>query len=348
MALALTVVVPAAPAFAADEPAPHDCAAAPAPVHALDYGSRYRDDSPDRDVLDRDADAEVDAALAPVDGFLRDLADLANTIYAPDTDRASVAACVVDQLGRWAEAGALAELDSTAARLTAGSRLAGFALILRQVAPHAEDEASVRLVSDWLARRVRGQMRFWEQGAPDGARRGNLRAWAALAAAATAELTGDEVMRSWATWSTAYVLCTANPDGSLPQEMTRGRHALHYQMHAVTPLAVSAVLLDARDIPIGEACDHALARVVRFTVSDLTDGRLTRARTGEVQTYFDGTRQLEGFNIAWLEAYLTLDPDPGLEALAAAWRPLSHSKLGGDQTAIWGAVTGTGAPQDQQ
>ncbi|WP_325063095.1 alginate lyase family protein [Halovulum marinum] len=335
----MLAAVAALPGPAAAETPGANCAPAPAPVQALAYGSRYADGSENRTRLDADADAEVDAALKPVDDFLRDLADRANGVHAPGADPPAIAACVLARLAPWARADALAELDTTAARLTAGSRLAAFALILRQVVPHAGagDGDKVGLVSDWLARRVVAQMRFWEQDAPEGARQGNLRAWAALAAAATADLTDDAIMRGWAAWSTAHVLCTANPDGSLPQEMTRGRWALHYQLHAVAPLAVSAALLEPRGFPVAGRCGAALARVVRYTVSELDDGRLTQARTGEVQTFFDGTRQLEGFNLAWLEAYLTLDPDPALEALASVWRPLSHSKLGGDQTAIWAA-----------
>ena len=303
----------------------------------LDYGSRYSEDSETRSDLDEDADAEVDAALAPVDDFLRDMAGVANRVYAPDVDPAVAADCVLSRLAPWAKADALAQLDSQAAQLTAGSRLASVGLILRQVAPHVADDTRLGLVVAWLDRRMLAQMRYWEQDAPDGARRGNLRAWAALAAAATADLTSDPVTRGWAAWSTQYVLCTANEDGSLPQEMIRGRHALHYQLHAVTPLVVSTVLLEGQGMPMRDRCNGALGRVVAYTVADLDDGAMTKARTGEVQTYFDGTRDLQGFNIAWLEAYMTLNPDPALEALAADWRPLSHSKLGGDQTAMWGA-----------
>lgn len=313
------------------------CPEAPPPVLTLDYGSRYEDDSETRSELDEAADAEVDAALAPLDDFLRDMSEVANRVHAPEQDPLVAADCVLARLEPWAEADALAQLDSQAAQLTAGSRLASLALILRQVAPHTQDAERLGTVLGWLDRRMQAQMRYWEQDAPGGARQGNLRAWAALAAAATADLTSDPVTLGWAAWSTSYVLCTANDDGSLPQEMIRGRHALHYQLHAVTPLVVSTVLLEAQGVPMRDRCDNALDRVVAYTVADLDDGAMTLERTGEVQTYFDGTRELQGFNIAWLEAYLTLNPDPTLEALAAEWRPLSHSKLGGDQTAMWGA-----------
>jgi len=48
---------------------------------------------------------------------------------------------------------------------------------------------------------------------------------------------------------------------------------------------------------------------------------------------------LEDFQLAWIEAYLALNPPPEMRRLATAWaaprRPLSYSKLGGNQTLMW-------------
>ena len=117
--------------------------------------------------------------------------------------------------------------------------------------------------------------------------------------------------------------------------MSRGKYALHYQLHALAPLVVAAALLRRQGFDLGGECDGALQRIVGFAVADLEDGALTQEITGKVQTFFDGTRDLEGFNLAWAEAYLSMFPDPKVDALVREWRPLSHSKLGGDQTALW-------------
>lgn len=311
------------------------CPPPPDPVLTLDYGSRYTDDSETRSEIDDAAEAEAENALQPVDDFIRDLADLANQVHLPDAPQAEIADCVARQLATWARAGALRDLASPTARLTIGSRIAGLALALRQTAPFGGTPEDMEAVRAWLADLAHAQMIFWEEDAPPGASRGNLRAWAALGAAATADVAHDGILRSWAAWSTDYVLCTANPDGSLPQEMSRGRLAYHYQLHAVAPLVVSTRLLHDHGLHPGARCDDALARVVAFTLSDATDGALTRARTGEVQRYFDGTSELSGYNFAWLPAWLSLAPDPGLAEFASAYAPLASSKLGGDQGLIW-------------
>ena len=78
--------------------------------------------------------------------------------------------------------------------------------------------------------------------------------------------------------------------------------------------------------------------VRRFAVDDLRSGEATRGITGDEQSFFDGTDELQGFHLAWIEAYLLLDEAANrdaLDQLAEQYRPLNYSKLGGNQTMIW-------------
>ncbi|KNG93294.1 alginate lyase family protein [Pseudaestuariivita atlantica] len=306
------------------------CAAVPEPVHVLAYGSRYVEGTDSRKI-DKAASRAVNEALDPVDELIRNVASDADAVDAGRTDRAE---CGIAALNKWAEAGALGALQSDTARLTIGSRIAGMALAARRFRDVAPADPRWPVVEAWLTRLVEAQRDFWETDAPDGARRGNLRAWAALAGVAVSDLTGDEITRGWATWSAVHVACTAAPDGSLPQEMTRGKHALHYQLHAVAPLVMSAVLLTPR-VDLFSECGGSLDRAARFAVRDLATGAESEAITGRVQSFFDGSRELGGFQLAWIEAYLSVRPDPDFEALVAAFRPVSNSKLGGNQTLVW-------------
>jgi len=312
------------------------CPEAPPPVVSLDYDSRYQADSTTRSDLDAKADAEVNDALAPVDDFLRDLTSLANSGFKQGADRAAIADCVIGQITVWAEAGALSDLKSPASNLTIGARIAGFGLVLLQVLPHTTRDTGP--VKTWLATLQKNQTGFWEADAPEKARMGNLRAWAALSAATAADVLDDPVLRAWSLWSVSYVLCSADPDGSLPQEMSRGKYALKYQLHAIAPLVVTALLLERKGAAVQPLCDKALARVIGFAVADLESGAATEAITGKVQTFFDGSDQIEGFHLAWLAPYLLIDKSDdraALKKLAARYKPLNYSKLGGDQALIW-------------
>ena len=312
-----------------------ECPAFAPPVLDLAFASRYAGSDETRSEINPERAAEAEAALTPLDDFVTSLT--ARTDQAVASGDRAAAACIMAELAHWAEADALSDLGTETVELTIGSRLAALALVAGQVAPAAEAQ-DFATVSAWLTRRMDAQMTFWET-APDGSAQGNLRGWAALAGAAVALVTDDAVTRGWAAWSVAYVACTANDDGSLPQEMGRGKLALHYQLHAVAPLTVAAALLEQQGTSVMDKCGRALDRVVDFTLADVADnGARTQARTGEVQTIQGGLGALKDFQLSWGEAWLRLRAAPALEQAIAARRPLKYSKLGGDQTRIWGAL----------
>ena len=302
------------------------------PIVDLSFDSRYADDDDSRSEVDPEREEEAEAALAPLYDFVTNLTERTDKAIEKG-DRAD-AACILAELASWANADALSDLGTQTVELTIGSRLAALALVAGQVAPAGRPE-DLSAVKAWLTRRMDEQMTFWED-APSGSAQGNLRAWAALAGASVALLTNDAVARGWAAWSVSYVACTANPDGSLPQEMSRGPLALHYQLHAVAPLTVAAGLLEQQGASVMDKCGRALDRVVDFTLADLAaKGAKSQAITGEAQTITGGLASLKDFQLAWGEAWLRLRANPELEAAIAPRRPLRYSKLGGDQTRIW-------------
>ena len=315
-------------------PAMAACGDVPDPVVSLSFESRYAADDPSRSKIDIEAEAAAKQALADLDRFISDLSKRSD--QSADAGDRDGAACVMAALATWAQADALSDLVGDTVQLTIGSRIAALAMIAAQVAP-AASTSDTSAVSAWLARRVESQMTFWET-ASEGAASGNLRAWAALAAAATSLLTQDAVTRGWAAWSLSYVACTAAPDGSLPQEMRRKQLALHYQVHAVAPMAVTAALLEQQGMSVMNRCGHALDRIVDFTLNDLAAGGVASAiHAGEPQTLNAGIGGLEDFQLSWAEAWLSLRANPELEATIAPRRPLRYSKLGGNQTRLWSA-----------
>ncbi len=314
------------------------CAEPPEPVLSLSYGSRYSDQEGTRSEIDPDAAEEADDALRPVDDFLRDLTTDANKVFEDADERQDIADCIIGQITVWARADAMSDLASETANLTVGSRIAGFGLVLLQVIPFATPSSDVDDIKSWLRRLMWAQTAYWENEAPDGARQGNLRAWSALGGASAAAILDDPALRAWSAWSVSHIMCSAAQDGSLPQEMGRGKFALHYQLHAISPLVVSTLLLQRQGIDLQNVCDGALSRIIRFAMNDIDDGAATTAITGEIQSFFDGTDEFEGFYFAWIEAYLQLDDMPDHDALdrfAEQYRPIHYSKLGGDQTLIW-------------
>ncbi len=313
------------------------CFEVPEPVVSLSYGSRYTDDSEDRSDLDEQSNAEVNEALGPVDDFIVDLATHANAALEKEGAAAEADAnCVIQALDQWAAGDALSELGSMNANLSVPSRIGGMAMAYLQATQVVEPGPEARQqIEEWLVARMTHSATWFEEEAPPKASQNNLRAWAGFAAVAAGDAADNDDLRTWGAESLTLVACQADEAGALPLEMGRGPRAMHYQLHAVAPLVVGASLLEDDGFDLFEECDGAIRRVVEFIPAAFEDQSLVTDRAGEEQTLFNGEDEVQSFELAWAEAYLAMFDTPDLEALIQGMRPLSNSKLGGDQSLIW-------------
>lgn len=332
------------------------CFPAVPPLVRMDIPSRYKADSKNRSDFDAEANAAVEAALKPVDAFISNLVRAANkalTASAPpevttpptpvDPEEAAAAAetalvaadCVVDRIAEWATADALSGLDSQGANLSAPSRIGGIAMAYAQVRALSTPDDRQPAIEAWLAARTRVTMTFFDTEAPPKSSQNNLRAWAALSAAQVGVLLDDAEILDWASASISLVACTANADGSLPNEMWRGKLALHYQIHATAPLVVGAAVLATARPGLFEVCDAAIPRIARFTIAATQDPTLVEARAEAKQTFNADPTKLKPHEFAWIAAYLTQIDDPEIATFGAQFKVLGNSKLGGKQSLIW-------------
>lgn len=312
---------------------PFVCADLADPIIRLDYGSRYTSTDKSRSSYDNASNAEVNAQLKPVDDFITLMIRAANAALL--TSDIVPAQCVKAGLLVWAKAGALQQLDSLNANLSMPSRVAGLGFAWDQVKPILEPDADSAVIEAWLGGMARTSMAFFDTDAPPKSQKNNLRAWAALGVARVGLTLGDQQMIDWADASLRLVICTADPDGSLPLEMARKGLALHYQMHALTALVPAAVLMQQEGYDIFAACDGSLHRSIRFTWMAFDDpSEVTRLAQSE-QSYFDGSDKLQAFEVAWAAPYLATFPDPDLAQFIAPYGVLANSKIGGLQGLLW-------------
>ena len=332
IALAMTGLLGAPAPLRAGETS-FKCAAVPAPVVSLSFGSRYTDDSKTRSDIDEVSNAEVDKALQPVEKFINGLARMANDALL-DKDAAK-ANCVLDWLDGWAAADALANLTTINVQLAIPARFAGLAMALLQAETATELQAAKReRVVAWLDRAAEGMVAFFDGDAPKNAARNNLRAWAGLAAAAIGRLNGDPALLGWARSSFELVACQADDDGSLPLEMGRADKALNYQLHATAPLIVTADLLKATGYDGYAACGGKLAKIAAFSLRAIQDPAIVEAINGKEQSFATGKQSLEPYMLAWVEPLLRRAPDAATDAYVEELRPLAHAKLGGNLTKL--------------
>jgi poly(beta-D-mannuronate) lyase len=335
--IALLACVLAQPAVAQEASDDEACFAPATPVVALGFPSRYAADSKTRSDFDEAGDAAVTAALKPIDDFIADLARISNRAQSREGEAATLAAdCVLDHIATWAKADALSDLKTDTAKMSVPSRVGGIAFAYANALPFASDDPARRdVIEGWLRARALQTIAFFDAYAPPRVNRNNLRAWAALAVARIGLTLDDARLTGWADISTRLVVCSINADGSLPMEMQRGDLALHYQLHAVGPLVLTAALLDAQGADLFSTCDRAIPRAVSFVLQALDDPALVQAHAGVEQSFAKGDEKLDAFEVAWAQAYLAFVDDPEVAALAARYDGLSNSKFGGDQSLLW-------------
>jgi len=322
----------------------YTCPVLERPIVSVEHGSRYTTGSTTHSDFDDAGEAEIEAVLGPIDKYIIDLANLSNRALRKQkegklSDARESADCLLDSVESWAKGRALTKIGSLNAQLSTPSRVGGIAMAYANVIGlGSNNPARKRNIDDWLAARATAIITFFDgPDVPPNAQRNNLRAWAALAVTRIGLIVGDKDMVYWGEASVRATICTSNTDGSLPYEMKRGPLSLHYQIHAVTPLVMTTVLIsETRKTYLMQNCDGALSKVIAFTLKAIIKPDLVKKITGKTQSVKSNGTNLIPSEMAWLAPWLTLKPDDSAAKLRTKKFTLfSNSKLGGDLTIFW-------------
>ncbi|MDH4413400.1 MAG: alginate lyase family protein [Rhizobium sp.] len=329
--LAIAAALTAAPSAQA---AGETCFKTPTPVMSLGFGSRYEDGSQTRSDIDEESDAAVTKALKPIDQFIQNLAKIVSKAQTEKdvATRRAYQRCVVDSIYSWAKADALNDMRTFNAKLSVPSRIGGLAILYaesRDQVPGLHDRE--RIIEKWLLKRAQETVYFFETEATKGAARNNLRAWASLAVGEVGVLNRDRGLVEWSILSNNTMITDAAADGSLPLEMNRQRYALHYQLHAMTPLVTSVARLCEAGYGKGGADLEKLSTMAHFSIAAVKDPTIVQKINGKSQTVKPGLKNNLS-SIAWLEPYVALTNDVEMVTEFGSLRPLANSKLGGNQT----------------
>ncbi len=308
------------------------------PVVSLDFGSRYKADSKSRSDIDTESDAEVTNALKTIDVFIQDLTRLVGKAQTEEDPEKQVAmsTCVLDAVYDWAKADALSDLRTMNAKLAAPARLGAIAIAYAEAASLIPDKkVEKQVIETWLQARARATMNFFDNEATNGASRNNLRAWASLAVGQIGIISKQMELVDWSIESNRTMIAGSADDGSLPLEMRRKKYALHYQLHALTPLVTSIAMLCSAGYGNGDADLARLGTIANFTIEGVNNPAIVEALVGAHQSTEPGIKANTA-SLAWLEPYVSLTEDKSISGELAGLRPLRNSKLGGDVTRIYG------------
>lgn len=180
-----------------------------------------------------------------------------------------------------------------------------------------------RVARPWLQAVARQTMDFYDTTHANN----NHLYWAGVEAAAIGIATGNRSIFDWAMNTYRVGVDQIRPDGSMPQEMRRGRRALHYHLYALAPLVYLAEFGEVNGLHLFAADDHALGRLEHLSISGLHDNAFFAQHSGEQQDLPDKVPAAEqiSWGVIWQEHF----PDPALLALLQQAPSLSYMYLGG-------------------
>ncbi len=314
-----------------------DCGPFAEPIVEIAYGSRYTDESVTRADYDETSNAEVNKVLKPIDDFARTLVVLSNNAIRLKSKTEKNTFCIVDMVYQWAKADALSIQETINVKMSIPARYGSIATALAQldIQHDLRYQQKNMVIQEWLEKRAFETVYFFDNEAPGGVPRANLRGWASLAVTQVGLLFDNPELINWGISSNSFILSFIDEDGSHPDEMRRGNLALHYQLHAAAPLSKSTALLvkaGYRD-ELGYLDD--LDQLVSFTIAALNDPLLVEQKFDVAQSITGGIDSVKPFMLGWVEAYLSVNCDPQLDDAVQHLRPLSNSKIGGNLTLLY-------------
>lgn len=248
------------------------------------------------------------------------------------------AACALRQIEAWAEAGALLGAFNRQGGYHRKWALAGatIAYLALRDAPAATPERQAR-IGAWMAEVARPVAAFYDRPPPRNPRGAsevlnNHVAWAGLAVAAAGVAAGDRALLRRGVAFGETFLAQVTPEGAHPQELARGRLALHYHLFALQAAAALGRIGAAAGEPLSPEGQAALDRMARFTHAQALDPARIAELAGAPAARLSGQRP-------WLAEAHGLEVwgrDAAIRASLQPFRPYRARWLGGGVTLLWG------------
>jgi poly(beta-D-mannuronate) lyase len=150
--------------------------------------------------------------------------------------------------------------------------------------------------------------------------------WAGVELGGVGVAANDPRDFDWAIKAAEEGIAEIRPDGTLPQEMRRGKRALHYHLYAAAPLVMIAELGYPNGINLYGERDGALKRLVKVSTGGLVDSSLFEKAAGIQQ---EVPVPPTGEAIGWATPYNRRFLDPVISKLLAQCKNHSYMYLGG-------------------
>jgi poly(beta-D-mannuronate) lyase len=307
--------------------APYACPApAHLPVNFVTNGF-YADNDPTHSIIDpvkQKAYAETSGPVKHEGNVIVAAADAFRTSGSGEAAR-----CVLEHLEGQARDNALTGKMSSSQAYFVQGWVAGAAAIayLKIDGNSRATPAQRELILAWLQKEANLTRSFYDQRMRTSHTDAqNHFYWAAVQLAATGIAADDLDDFGWAMQRAKDGIAAIRPDGTLDDEMRRGKRALHYHLYAASPLVMLAELGMPNGVDLYTENRGALKKLVEVSTHGLVDPSLFEKRTGIPQERPDPP---SAEAIGWAEPYNRRFPDPVITKLLAEQPDHSYMYLGG-------------------
>lgn len=302
----------------------------PAPAHLpVDFTTSgfYADNDPTHSIIDPVKQKAYNETSGPVKNEGNVLVAAADAFRT--TGSADAARCVLQHLEADAHDNALTgKLSSSQAYFVQGWVAGAAAIAWLKIDGNARATPAQRaLILPWLQKEADITRNYYDQRISTSHNDAqNHFYWAAVQVAATAIATNDARDFGWAMQRARDGIDAIQPDGTLPEEMRRGKRALHYHLYAASPLVMLAELGLPNGVDLYTENHGALKKLVEISTHGLVDPSLFAQRTGIPQ---EVPNPPSAEAIGWAEPYNRRFPDPVITRLLASQPDHSYMYLGG-------------------
>jgi poly(beta-D-mannuronate) lyase len=325
--------VAAARAHHGTTPTAFTCPAVPPPVRDLTFGGFYEADS-GSSVIDAEAERRYKEAAKPFDDYQKKIAKMSDHYVASNPPQAAAAKCVLAWLDDWGRARAILGKMSAQGGFVRKWGLGVIAVAYLKVRGEPTLDGGIKEgVKIWIRRLAETVRHDYSTNTDRSSRRNNHLYWAAWSVMAAAVALDDHEMFDWSVGRYRFATVQIEDDGTLPLEMVRRSKALHYHLYSIPPLVLIAETGARNGLDLYAEQGGALHRLIGRTVAGLDDPSFFAARSGYEQQW-GGT--LNAAKLAWMEPYYARFKDRTMIKWIRKFRPLGHTRQGGDQTLLFG------------
>lgn len=312
---------------------PFTCQKPPAPMVDIQVESFYDKKEGTYSVVDPKAYAAYKKATKPASKFEIGLAKMANRYVRSNPARPDLAVCDLEWLHTWADAGALLGNVNKNGEYTRKWLLGSISSVWLQIRDEpALDPAKRKKVTEWIRAVANAARADYSRDTHLNSRQNNHLYWAAWGVGAAGMALDDTDMFDWAISKARIGIDSIEEDGTLPLELGRGQKAYLYHLFSALPLFMLANAAEKNGINLFSQNDNGLQRLGKLSLANLGDPDFFEEASGREQ---DLTRVGTSSDLGWVEIYRKHYQDPRADAALKTFRPMKHSRFGGNITLLY-------------